>query len=327
MVRELETSVGDIVQWIPARMVPTDIVVKYDAQREFVETLTFELEADVQNLLTDPGEEEVLTIDVSAEVDQAIDPDDTSSGAPLLMPIRDRKARRYFQTARGLQSVQFLIAMARAQLVYRARAIEVSFEIPFDDGLDLSCRLMASISDNRLPGGTATGKIKSYSLSANGSNGDLRCKIVMGCTVGKGGTVAAVTGTPSLIESGGVEAGIQIMTGSTTAVVADQVTFGDISGISINDDGVDWDNLTAPDVIEEIEIINGADDQLAILEDELDGGLASDTWEIAAVFTEAYTQVRLDLISARGGPFETDIPVTTSLLKIAKQIDLEAAAT
>jgi hypothetical protein len=263
---------------------------------------------------------------MSAEVDQAIDPPTESGAVDLLMPIRERTARRYFQTERGRQSVDYLICLARAQLLHRARAVEVSVEIPFEDGVDLSCRKMASITDGRLPGSTVTGKIKSYALSLSGDTGDAICRVTIGATVGNGGTVSEVTGTPVYVAAGYVDAGYQVMDGQTDAVVADEVTVEDFSGLAINDDGVDWTALQPAQVIEAITVYNDATEQLSIVDGELEDGLASDAWEIARLFMEAYTEVELDLIAAQGGPFETTLPVTVSLLKIPKQIDLEAAA-
>jgi hypothetical protein len=324
--RQFDTRVGQIVYWAPGRIVPHNMVAAYEVEREFVETLELTVEADVQPLLTDAGDEEVITLDVSAEVDQAIDPPTESGAVDLIMPIRTRLARRYFQTERGLQSVDYLVCLARAQLMHRARAIDISFDVPFADGVDLSCRKMATIADGRLPGGEATGKIKGYSLSLNGDTGDAICRITIGCAIGNGGTTSAAAGTPSYVAAGYVEDGYQVMTGASREVVSAEITVDDFSGLAINDDGVDWSAVTPASVIEEIEIINGSTDQLALVDAELEDGLASDAWEIARIFVEAYTQVRLDMVSAQGGPFETTLPVGTSLLKIAKQIDLEAAA-
>jgi hypothetical protein len=323
--RQFDTKVGDIVYWAPGRIVPHNMVVAYEAKREFAETLVISLQADVQALLTDAGEDEVLTVDVSAEVDQPIDPEEASGAGPL-MPIRDLKSRRYFQTERGRKSVDYLVCLARAQLVHRARAVEIGFEVPFENGVDLSCRHMATITDDRIPGGTVTAKIKAYSLSLNGDTGDAICRVTLGAAIGKGGTVAEVAGTPAYVDAGYVNTGYQFYDGLTTAVVPDTVTVEDFSDLPINDDGVDWSAIDPASVIEAITIYNDATEQLDLLNAELDGGLASDSWEIARIFLEAYTEVELDLVSAQGGPFETELPVTTSLLKIPKQLDLEAAA-
>jgi hypothetical protein len=317
---------GEIALWTPGRIVPVDMVVEYDVNREYVETLELTVNADVQALLSDAGADEVITLDVSAEVDQAIDPPTESGAVDFLMPIRDRSARRYFQSERGLQSVDYLVCLARAQLLHRARAIDISIEVPFADGVDLSCRKMVTIADDRLPGGEATGKVKGYALSLSGDTGDAVCRITIGCAIGNGGTAAAAAGTPVYVDAGYVDAGYQVMAGATREIVSTEITVEDFAGLAINDEGVDWTAVTAAGVVDEVEIINGATDQKALLDAEIADGLIFDNASIIAIYTEAYTQVRLNMISVQGGPYETTFPVGASTLKIAKQIDLEAAA-
>jgi hypothetical protein len=112
--------------------------------------------------------------------------------------------------------------------------------------------------------------------------------------------------------------------------VADEVTVADFSDLPINDDGVDWSALTAPSVIEAITIYNDYAEQIDLFDSEVGGiggtGVAEDQYQVMQIFTEAYTEVELDLIAAKGGPFETELPVVPSLLKIPKQLDLTAAA-
>jgi hypothetical protein len=326
-LRAFDTSTGSRVEWRPGRIVAQNMVAAYEAEREYVETLELTITADVQPLLTDAGEDETITLDVSAEVDQLSDPPEESGSDDLLMPIRTRLARRYFQTARGQQSVDYLVCLARAALTHRARAVEITLEIPFDDGADLSCRKMVTVADDRLPGGEATGKVKGYSLTLNGDTGDAICRLTLGVAVGNGGSVSAAAGTPSYVEAGVLEDGIQVMTGQTREVVAGTVAVDDFSGLAINDDGVDWANPTPESVIEAITVYNDASVQEAFLNTQLGGRLAVDAWEISTHFnTDVFTEVEVDLVDAKGGPFETTFAVGASLLKLPKQIDLEAEA-
>jgi hypothetical protein len=204
------------------------------------------------------------------------------------------------------------------------------FEVPFDDGVDLSCRQMATITDDRIPGGTVTAKVKSYTLGLSGDTGAAVCRVTLAAAIGNGGTVSEVAGTPSYVETGYVNTGYQFFDGQTTAVVADEVTVADFSDLPINDDGVDWSALTAPSVIEAITIYNDYTEQIDLFDSEVGGiggtGVAEDQYQVMQIFTEAYTEVELDLIAAKGGPFETELPVVPSLLKIPKQLDLTAAA-
>lgn len=316
------SQTSNILYLYAARIVPENMVVAYDAEREYVETMELTVQANVQPLFSEASDDETITLDVAAQVDEPVDPPETSRGE-LQMPIGDLKSRRYFQTQRGLQSVDYLICLARAQLLYRARAVEVNFEMPFEAGATLSCRQMAQIEDNRLPGGTAVGKVKGYSLSMDGSTGAAVCRVTIGCTVGTGGLAIAEVGTPSYTEEGVLDAGIQTYDGNTRDVVLGEVTVSDFSGVAINDDGVDWDLVTPASVVEAVEVINDSTEQLATINEVRS---EEDIWDIPQILREAYTQVRLDLISSRGGPFETTFQVGTSSLEIPQQIDLRASA-
>src|SRR5690606_25170264 len=102
-----EATQIDVV-WLPVwRMSPT-FSVRWDADRQRSETISFEMVADVQPLLADPGDEEIVQISLGpAYVDDAI---------PNVL------GRSYFKTERGRQSVENLLARARATLIARARA-------------------------------------------------------------------------------------------------------------------------------------------------------------------------------------------------------------
>ena len=120
----------------------------------------------------------------SSEIASPIDPD----GA---LPIGDVRQSVYFALERGQQSIEYLICVARAQLLSRARAVNVEFEISgaLAVDLDLSCRKSLVLVDRRLPGGEAAGKIKSYQISMDGNSGAFIGTITIGCSVGKGGMV------------------------------------------------------------------------------------------------------------------------------------------
>jgi len=107
----------------------------------------------------------------------------------------DVRARSFFPTPRGLRSIEYLISKARARLRYRARAVTIGWSCPFEQAVGLSCRKNATLNDQRLPGGTATGKIISYSLIAGG-DGKIIGKVEIGVAVGLGDNVAPVAGTP-----------------------------------------------------------------------------------------------------------------------------------
>jgi hypothetical protein len=129
-------------------------------------------------------------------------------------------ARSYFPGDRGQQSVQHLICRARAKLRKRARAVQISWETPFLHVVGLSCRMNASISDSRIPGGMASGKVIAYKIIAQGNTGRLYGEVTIGCTVGNDGHVSPDSGTPEYVADGYVELGYQVYDGEV-------VTFAD----------------------------------------------------------------------------------------------------
>ena len=126
-------------------------------------------------------------------------------------------AATYFTTDRGQQSIQHMLCRARAKLRKRARAVEVSFDTRFEVAAQLSCRMNGSISDPRLPGGAASGKVVSYKIEAHGDTGVLKGSVVLGCSIGTanqfGGRAAARDtpdpGMPSYAQEGYVQTGYQ----------------------------------------------------------------------------------------------------------------------
>jgi hypothetical protein len=145
-------------------------------------------------------------------------------GLPIGGTINNVTARSYFPTDRGQQSIQYLIAKARARLRFRSRAVTISWEAPFNTVVPLSCRHNATIFDPRLPGGAATGKVTSYSL-IGGGDGTIRGKVEIGCAVGFGDSIAEITGTPEYVNTGYVQEGYQVYDGSTVYAGNNDVTY------------------------------------------------------------------------------------------------------
>lgn len=321
-----DTGTGTSTTWGVVAITPY-MEVDYDAEREYTENLEFTLTAGVQPMFTEPGDEEVMTLAMSANADEAVDPPEESGETELLMPIRDLRSRRYFQSERGQQSVQHLICRARAHLLYRSRAVSTTFSMPFEDGAELSCRHAITLVDARFPGGELYGKVTSYTLSVAGS-GELNCSVTIGSAVGTGGSASEVAGTPTYIESDYIVDGHFYMAGATTFVLPDEVTVEDYSAVPINDDGLDFFQLTAADVVDEVVVTYQAAEQLA----DLNTRLAEINYEFAGVdnlvieIEQRPTRIKVDMKNITDvGPFETTIPVTVSELAVPKYIDLEAA--
>lgn len=147
----------------------------------------------------------------------------TLLGIPIGGTPLNVTARHYFPTDRGTWSIEYLICKARARLRLRARAVTVKFDVPFDSGLGLSCRKNASISDPRIPGGIATGKVTAYNLKAD--SGREICSVTIGCAVGFGGTVVDAEGTPEYAADGYMDGGYQVFDGVTTVIAEDDIGY------------------------------------------------------------------------------------------------------
>lgn len=286
----------------------------YSVTRQRSEKIRFTIYADCQAVVTEPADDEVVFLTVaSSDTDQPID-------AGSLKPVRDVRRRAYFPTARGHQSFTALIAMARAQLLARARAVEVSFDVPFLNALELDCTMNASVTDPRLPGGEAAGKIVAYQLSLSGDDMHLGASITIGCTVGKGNTVTAEDGDPDYVEDDYAEEGWQVHLNQFVMPIAGQVRYLNYSGTVPVDDGVNFFAMTPANVIDSLVVSNGETAQRAVLDD-----IHADLVEATQALNEVFTEVDLTMVPLDGGPFETTYNVTVSQLMVPRLINLEAA--
>ena len=146
-------------------------------------------------------------------------------GIPIGGTMTNVTARSYFPTARGQQSIQYLICKARARLRLRSRAVKIEFDAPFWDCIGLSCRKNATLFDPRLPGGAATGKITSYTLSG-AKDGKLIGHVEIGVAVGQANSVPTITGTPEYTTATGyMEVGYQAYDGGQYALSEEDVAY------------------------------------------------------------------------------------------------------
>lgn len=309
---------GTLAEFPLWRIVP-QMQVRYEAKRSRSEKMIFELEADVQAMVTEAGDDEVLYLTLSSKaIAEPLDAADSDNPDGAL-PIGDRARRSYFLTDRGRQSLEHLFCVARARLLDRARAVTVEFDMPFADGIALNCRKSATVSDDRLPGGSATGKIVSYELRANGDTGDLNCSVAIMCAVGNGNTTSPSIGTPDYVATGYVDEGWQTYSGAYVEVLSGELTYLDFSSTEPNDDGLNLLQFDEAQAVQQVQVINGPAAQAAVL---------ALGWEDVAASIEALnavpTEIDLTMVPLKTGPFETTFTITPSLLMVPKQIDLEA---
>ncbi len=284
----------------------------YEAERSYTEVATFTLQSGLQEIVTEAGDEEVIALSVSGDADEPVDAGDA-------MPIGDLRRRAYFTTERGHMSVAYLANIAAARLLASARCVEISFEVPFSHAAALSLRKSGSIVDPRLPGGGATGKIKSYAIFADGSSGDSGCRVTIGCTPGYGGSLVLDPGTPAYAAD--YVDGYQVYVGATQVLVTDgagdaALTIANFDGIVPNDDGLDLFSMTPATTILSTVITNPASVQKHYVY-----GNSQDT---NAALTKYPTKIAVRYRPVKGGPFRTDYEIDCSALIVPKTIDLEA---
>lgn len=287
---------------------------RYDVSRQRQETVVFTMRADVQSIVTDPGEDDVEIVTLSTT-----DVDAKGIDEPGVRPIVDTRRRTFLKTARGRRSLRYLLCLARAALRSRARAVEITFECPFALVADISCDHNVTITDPRLPGGTATGKVIGYELSANGDSGEIKAAVTIGCSVGKDTLVEAVTGSPVYV-AGYVEDGYQGYTGDVKTILGGEIGYHGYDEVEIDDDGVPLFQMTPANVLLSITCSNTLGDQI----DVLTGEAYEDAAAAYEAVNAAFAEISVDLLPLTGGPFHTRFPLTIEPLGLPKGIDLEA---
>lgn len=300
--------------------------VNYSASRKRSETVFFSMEADIQSLITEPGatEEEVIKLN-SSSIGLTVDPDGS-------LPIEDLRRPSFFQTDRGHQSFQYLLALARARLAMRSRAVIISFQTTWEVAIGLSCRYSATVLDRRLPGGSATGKVTNYVLTADPQNGEF-AKITIESCIGHAGSVSAVAGAPIWADDGYVDAGYQMETGGTLDFDGlGELTYQSFGDFGIDDDGVNFFTISPTNAREfaTFGLTGTLVEQMAAVTIPLGGtpttpGAGFFGGDPLGALAKVPTVITLDMVPLTGGPFNTTFNVALSQLKLPKSVDLEHA--
>lgn len=297
------------------------LMAQYDRAVEYGQVVQFTLTCDMQKIITLASEDQVLLLNISANKVTDV----TADGS---IPLPDARARDYINTARGRQSVEHLILVARANLIIRSRAVKISFEVAdFVAGLDFTLRKGAFIHDPRLPGGTAGGKVVAYSFSLDGDSGEPKAVITMGSTIGYGNSHTPETSDPTWVEDGWVEDGWQYRVHGTTLLPTSDIQYS-IELVEPQDDGLNFQSgISTRNAVRSMSIINPSWEQFAAMQGAVEvlfGSTYGDQSQLSAILQGIPTQFSLTLKSMKQGPFSWINPVDVSTLVIPKQIDLEA---
>ena len=290
-------------------LVHTMLKLQYDAGDKRLETARFNMVPDLQPFVTAPDPEEVSEQIELNGTDVGLD----IEGTP---PLGDTSRNQYFTTDRGKQSFEYLLHIARSHILFRARAVTVSFDVSIDRAAEISLRKNAQIPDPRFPGGTAWGKITAYAITGDGDSGELKCNITMLCPIGREGDLVVTTAPTGLfVDAGFIDDSFFVETGGTTALPS-----GDLG-------------YTVPDVVPTGLIYPLTKDQVTVAErvdtfitEPIQVGSDTDqlgnTTKTFATFPgQAYY---LELLPVEGTEFDTQIPFEVTPLRVRKGIDLEA---
>ncbi len=309
----------------PLGVYMVNFVVHYDANRERAETVLATIEADVQPLLTDPGAAETEAIDLSSTF--AAESVDTTGSPPApSLPIGDLRRNAYFKTDRGVQSFEYLLLLARAKLLSRARAVQIRFKTPWSISAGVTCRHNVHLIDNRLPGGQCAGKVIGYTLAADGEGGEIGGEITIGCSIGYGVALpAAATGAPAYVEDGYVEDGYQQRIGGEVELLTGELQYQSFDDFEVtDDDGVDLFNMTPANVVNSLTVDGGVFEQLSAVDAEA-ASFSTSMPDPVGALRDTPTIVTLDLVPVEGGAFPVEYDVDVSQLVVPQGIDLEAA--
>jgi len=298
------------------------LIASYAAGRQLGERVKITVLADVQPILMDSADGETLILEDinSANLSEAIDGD-----VPMVDPAR----QSYIGTARGDQSIQYLILLLRSTLLKRARVVEITFAPRLERMPEITLRKNAYLVEPRV--GDATGKIIGYSVALDGSDGRIKTEVKIGCAIGYGGTATEAAGTPTWADSTWVGFDWQAFTGrsifvpGTASAVAYSPPVPVIAADSLNFQGP----LTAADVIEvplsvELGAIPPAQTIPPIMP------RSKDALKTATDFVNAYWLPQYEVqatfkLKDVTGDLTTDYTIDTSPLIVPNGYDLEAA--
>lgn len=294
-----------------------DLSVEYTAGRDFGQIVSFTLVTDQQDIVTLPDDGEFLSVTINANPVSDVTEDDT-------IPIGDTRSRDYVHTPRGIQSIEHLILIARAHLIARSRAVEIAFGIGFVDALPVrSLRDAALLTDHRLPGGEAIGKIKNVKLALDGDSGSASGEITIGCCVGKGGSHTASAGTPTIWDDGYIDPGYQEYKDQVVLTDTEDVAYT-VPQYVVFDDKLDFmKGLNANNAVLECTVLNPASTQEGLIT-AAGNGPNTDQAAVSEVIKNNPTQIRVQMVPMEGGPFKQEVVISVSDLVIPQQINLEA---
>lgn len=240
---------SDTITVVPLLETFVQMHIGFQAGRPFQERVRFTVIADVQPVLTEPEDDMAVILPDLNSVDLSKELSDASDGE---VPIGDARSRSYIALERGQESLRYLLALARATLLKRARCVEITVA-PLPDFMPhVTLRKNLFVVDDRIPGGEALGKITAYSLALDGETGRLECSVKMQCCVGRGGSHTFTAGEPLYVDSDYVDDDYQEFSDQQLALDAAQDVGFTVPLFAADDDGLNFfSDIDIEDIIEE----------------------------------------------------------------------------
>lgn len=236
----------------------------------------------------------------------------------------EKRCGSFFLTDRGRQAFEHALEIARAHLAATARAMTLSVKAPLEALWDISCDHTLKIEDPRLPGGKAEGKVMSYCLKVEGQTGRRWGEVTIGISVG---TLPqplrpALEASASYVEDAFIKPGTYHLEPHAWQESPSGFIY-EGWGNQIPARGHLYpDTLRAKDIVEDIVVKYGAEDQNQALQD----AQYPHRHHVKSVLKEVTTDIHIVLADLQSvGILEHDIHVKIPTVWSApQQIDLAA---
>ena len=100
-------------------------------------------------------------------------------------PLENPKCNSFFLTGRGQTAAEHAMERAKVELAKSARALEVTFEGPWEALKDITTDTSLILADSRLPGERIKGKVTKWNFIARGETGERFVRITLLCAIGE----------------------------------------------------------------------------------------------------------------------------------------------
>ncbi|MGN8152537.1 hypothetical protein ACTJK5_09710 [Agrobacterium sp. 22094] len=100
-------------------------------------------------------------------------------------PLKDPDSPKFIDLPRGIRSIRHGLRRLHRVVLKRSRCVEVSFDVEWSLGRDISCADSCRVEHRLIPGGEATGKVISWSAQIP-EGGNRSVSITIACAVGNG---------------------------------------------------------------------------------------------------------------------------------------------